>query len=316
MDRDTFNQTLSIMKKKSIQTCENLSFCELTTLGTGGKIKLVILPDTVRKLVNAIRYFKERQINYTVLGKGSNTLASDEVYDGVVVSTLKLKKISIRGRNVTAQAGVSTVTLSKALRQAGLSGGEFFACLPASVGGAAVTNAGCFGQDVQSVVTSVTVLHGGKVCKIPADKCAFRKRGSLFKNNSEYTVLSVTFRFKRSTPKAIASTVADMLSRKASSQPLNLRSAGCVLYHDKVAVSRLIDESNLKGFQIGGAKISEKHAGFVVNVDKAKSKDIYLIIRHVKNVLESKYGIVAKAEVCLINFTKDEQNDIFAGSKE
>lgn len=302
------------MKKKSIPTYTNLSFSELTTLGVGGKIKLVISPTSIRKFVYALRCLQKLNARYVVLGKGSNTLASDDDYDGAVVSTLNLKSVKIAGRKVQAQAGVSTITLSKLLQQRGLCGGEFFACLPASVGGATVMNAGCYGQDVKSVVTSVTVYHNGKIRKVSAEKCRFVKRGSLFKNNADYIVLATTFKFDKSNPKQIADKIAEMRQRKASTQPLNFRSAGCALYHDKVAVSRLIDEANLKGYQVGGAQISTKHAGFVVNLDKAESKDIYLVIRHAKQTLKQRYGIVAKVEVCLINFTKDEQDDLFAAS--
>lgn len=313
MGFDSIN-VASIMKKKSIETRRDLSFAELTTLGVGGKIKLAVYPDTVSKLIFALRWLSKNNVEYVVLGKGSNTLASDEPYDGVVVSTLNLKAVKIKGKNVVAQAGASTVTLAKQLQSRGLTGGEFFACLPASVGGAVICNAGCFNQDVKSVVTSVTALYRGKVRKIPAGKCNFCKRGSIFKNNGDYVVLSASFKFDNSTPDAVADSIANMRLRKSATQPLNYRSAGCVLYHDKVAVSRLIDEANLKGYRIGGAEISLKHAGFVVNVDKAKSKDIYLIIRHVRNTLYERYGVTAKVEVCLINFTKDERYDLFAGS--
>lgn len=316
MDDLTLSNLLAIMKKNSISASTNLSFSELTTLGCGGKIKLVVYPNTVRKIVFVLRRLQALGVNYVVLGKGSNTLASDNEYDGVVVSTLEMKSVKLSKHIVTAQAGVPTVTLGKLLQSKGLTGGEFLSCLPASVGGAVVTNAGCFNQDVKSVATSVTVLHKGKIRKISADKCCFAKRNSLFKNNGDYVVLSASFKFNKSTPDDVAATIADMRRRKAESQPLNYRSAGCALYHEKVAVSRLIDQANLKGFNIGDAKISTKHAGFVVNVDKAESKDIYLVIQHAKNVLYQKYGVVAKVEVCLINFTKDEQNDFFTGSQK
>lgn len=285
-------------------------------MGVGGTIKLVIYPHTLRKTVYTIRLLNKLNVQYTVLGKGSNVLASDEPFDGVVVSTSKLNAFKIRGNVVSAQAGVSTVTLAKALKSEGLTGGEFFACLPATVGGAVVCNAGCFNQDVKSCVVSVTVLHKDKVRTISADKCGFAKRQSIFKNDSGYVVLCARFKFGSSNPSDVAAAIGSMQQRKSSTQPLNMRSAGCVLYHDKVAVSRLIDEAGLKGYSLGGAQISTKHAGFVVNVDKARSKDIYLIIKHVRDTLFARYGIVAQVEVCLINFTKDEQNDFFTGSKK
>ncbi|MDE7454498.1 MAG: UDP-N-acetylmuramate dehydrogenase [Clostridia bacterium] len=304
------------MKKYLIPIYQNKQFCQLTTLGCGGTIKLVAYPTTVKQIVKAIKLLDKLKIKYVVLGKGSNVLASDEPYDGVVIVTSKLDTVKVRGNKVYAQAGVSTIRLGKILQQYGLVGGEFFACLPASVGGAVVCNAGCFGQDVQSVVTKVTVFYKGKVITIPSSKCGYGKRQSIFKNNGDYVVLSAEFKFAKGNKEDIANKIAQMQAIKAQNQPLNYRSAGCVFYHDKVAVSRLIDELGLKGYTVGGAKISSKHAGFVVNVDKATSKDIYLIILHAKNGLYSRYGVVANVEVCLINFTKDEENDLFAGSKK
>lgn len=284
-------------------------------MGCGGKIKLALFPDTVGKLAFAAKYLSKNGVRFVVLGKGSNVLASDDDYDGAVLSTLKLKGVKLKGNRVTAQAGASTVTLGKLLADNGLTGGEFLSCLPASVGGAVVTNAGCFNQDVKSIVTSVTALYKGKIRKIPSDKCGFAKRRSIFKNNPDYVVLSVSFKFRKADPDSIVRAVADMRRRKAETQPLNYRSAGCALYHDKAVVSRLLDEAGLKGFAIGGAEISAKHAGFVVNVDKATAKDIYLVIRRAQDTLYSKYGVSAKIEICLINFTKDMQDDFFAGSQ-
>jgi len=314
MDNVTFNKAVSVLKKNKIPTCGNKSFSQLTTLGCGGKIKLAIYPANVRQLVKTIRCLDKFKIDYIVLGKGSNILASDREYDGAVVSTANIKRIKIKGDTVVVEAGASTVTLAGEMRKRGLSGGEFFACLPASAGGAVVCNAGCYGQDVQSVLASVKVLQNGRVRVIPADKCGLAKRNSIFKNNRNYVVLSAKFKLTKSSPDAVSSTISEMRRRKADSQPLNYRSAGCVLYHDKVAVSRLIDEANLKGYTVGGAQVSSKHAGFVVNVDKAESKDVYLIIKHIIDTLYARYGVLAKTEVCLVNFTKDERNDLFAGS--
>lgn len=269
---------------------------------------MVLFPDTERKLIKAIRLLVRLNVKYYILGKGSNSFASDGYFDGVVVVN-NAGKVRVRRSKVVAWSGTSTLTLSKTLADKGLSGGEFFACLPATVGGAVIGNAGCFGQDVASVVRSVKVLYKGKVRVISVKNCKFAKRNSLFKINDGYTILSVKFCFIRSSTQSVKEKIDEMRSKKAQTQPLNYRSAGCVLYHDKVAVSRLIDQAGLKGFTIGDAQVSTKHAGFVVNLDKATSQDIYLVIKHVKDTLQSDYGIRAKLEVRLINFTQ-EQYDI------
>ncbi|MCM1533738.1 MAG: UDP-N-acetylmuramate dehydrogenase [Corallococcus sp.] len=299
------------MKKYSVPTCANVPFAGLTTLGCGGTIKLVVYPKSERQLARVIRLLTKSGVCYCVVGHGSNILASDDEFDGVAVSTNNVRGYKIRRETAVVSCGTSTLTFANALRRYGLSGGEFFACLPASVGGAIVTNAGCYGQNVSDVLQRVTVIYKGKLKRLRADECMLAKRDSLFKNNSDYVILSAVFKFNKSSSQEVNQTIAEMRAKKARSQPLNYRSAGCVLYHDKAAVSKLLDEMGFKGVSIGGAQVSDKHAGFVLNVDKAKSKDIYLLIRRMQSALNERYGICAKIEVCMINFTKDD-DDIFS----
>ena len=310
MDDKTFQLILSKMSKYAVETSVDKNFSELTTFGCGGKIKLTIYPDSIRKLTKTVRLLNKLKVEYCVLGKGSNVLASDSDYDGVAVVTTKLSQIKIKGNYAYALAGTSTITLAKELQKRGLSGGEFLACLPATVGGAVVGNAGCFGQDVQKILHGVAFLHNNRRKWLKKSKCKLSKRNSIFKQKG-YTVLAAKFKLTPSTPDEVQSRIKRMRETKAASQPLNYRSAGCVFYHDSVAVSRLIDEAGLKGYRVGGAEVSDKHAGFVINVDKATSKDIYLVLQHVESTLWERYGIRAKREVQLINFTKDD-DDIFS----
>ena len=208
---------------------------------------------------------------------------------------------------------MSTVTLGSELKRRGLAGGEFLACLPATVGGAVVTNAGCYGQQIKDIVRGVKVLYCGRIRRLSAKKCKFGKRKSVFSLNDGYTILNVNMKFNRSDPNAVSQLIDDMRAKKAATQPLNYRSAGSALYHDKVAVSKLLDKAGLKGYTVGGAQVSTKHAGFVINIDKATSKDLYLIIRHMQQTLRERFGIDAKIEIRLINFTKDS-DDVFTGS--
>lgn len=311
MTEESVNAIVSKMKKFSVQTCRNIPFSGLTTLGVGGTIKLVIYPATARQLLLVLKSLYRLKVKFMVLGKGSNIVASDSDYDGVVVVN-KASGVTFRGRRVVALSGTSTVTLSKKLQDRGLSGGEFAACLPATVGGAVVSNAGCYGQCVADVLTGVKVFYKGRVRYLRACDCLLSKRSSLFKARQGYVILSATFRFNRSDVQSVKSAVAEMRDKKARSQPLNYRSAGCVLYHDKVAVSRLLDKSGLKGFSVGGAQVSVKHAGFVVNVDKATSADIYSVIKQMTEALRRDYGIEPKLEVELVNFAKEEY-DFFSG---
>ena len=304
------------MKKYSVETRLDGRFSELTTFGCGGKIKIVIYPDSEKKLVKSVRLFNKLKVTYCILGRGSNVLASDDDYDGVVIVTTKMKAFRIKGRTVYAFAGASTVTVANELKNRGLTGGEFLACLPATVGGAVVTNAGCFGQQMNGIVRQVKVLKGDKIRRLSLKLCQFGKRKSVFSQSNDFVILSVKMRFAYSTPDEVSRLINEMRAKKSATQPLNFRSAGSALYHDKVAVSRLLDEAGLKGYTVGSAQVSTKHAGFVVNLDKATSSDIYLVIRHMQATLRKRFGLDAKIEIRLINFSQDtkDDDDFFTGS--
>ena len=299
---DKIEKLLAKFSKRKIATDTNCTFAKLTTFGCGGKIRVVVYPTSVRQLTYVAKYLIKNKIEHCFLGHGSNVLASDKLYNGVVVVTRQVKDISFSGQYVVAACGVSTCKLCAELVRAGLSGGEFFGCLPATVGGATVCNAGCFRQSVQQVVVGVTALYKGKKRYLTGAQCKFEYRNSIFKNNSDYLVLQVHMRFTTAQPKQIQSTLTEMRNKKALTQPLGARSAGCVLYSDKGVVSKLVDQAGLKGFKIGGAQVSQKHAGFVINLDKATAKDIYLLIEYVKNEITEKFGITPQTELCLINF--------------
>lgn len=299
---DKLQKTVEKMQKRRVATERDCTFAKLTTLGCGGTVNVALYPSSVKQLIFILRYLLRHKVPHCILGHGSNVLASDNYYNGVVVVTSRVREICVEGQTVVASCGVSTSKLCSELVRNGLTGGEFFGCLPATVGGAVVCNAGCFGQSAQQVVKSVVVLYKGRLRRLTNKQCNFQKRSSLFKNNADYVVLQVAMMFPKASPVQIQATVADMRKRKAQTQPLGCRSAGCVLYSDKTAVSRLIDQAGLKGFRLGGAQVSEKHAGFVINLDKATSRDIYLLIEYVKNTVHEKFGVLPKTELCLINF--------------
>ena len=308
MDDKTYLQILSQLKNYGVETRLDMRFSQLTTLGCGGKIRITAYPDTIRKLVKVARMLNRLNVKHYVLGKGSNVLASDDDYDGVVVVTTKMVNINARGRKLYALAGASTLAVYKELEKRGLTGGEFLSCLPATIGGATVSNAGCFGQDVKGILSSVTVLHNGRVRKLSAEQCKLTKRSSLFKHNPNYTVLAVRLKLAQSTTDAVKAKSQQMRKTKAQTQPLNYRSAGCMLYHDSTSISRLTDQAGLKGYTVGGAQVSDKHAGFIINVDKATAKDIYLVMQHIERTVWERFGVVAKREICLINFTEDNHH--------
>lgn len=294
-------QWVCLLQKNHITYDENCSFGNLTTFGVGGKIKLTVYPDSVRKLVVLVRELSRQKEKYVIVGNGSNILASDEFFDGVVIVTKRLNAVVVDGNKVVAQCGANTAKLFGLLKKRGLSGGEFLGCIPSTIGAAVRGNAGCFGQETSFVVDSVLALCGGKVCRFSRKQCRFAKRSSVFKQNN-WLVLSVTMRFTCSSSEKVANAFACMIGKKASTQPLGQRSAGSMLFHRQIALSRYLDRLYTKGLSCGGAVVSKKHAGFVINIDKATSKDIYYILLYQQKRLLEHYGVVAQREITLVGF--------------
>lgn len=303
----SFDVLAKKMRAKGLKTRQDLSFCQLTTMGCGGKIALTAFVKSVKQMVWAVRFLRKKRVPFVLLGNGSNVVAGEGTFCGVVLCTKQMQGVTLQKGKVVALAGTLSSKLSNFFVKHGLTGGEFCGCLPATVGGMAYTNAGCFGQQTSQIVYGVVALRNGRLVKLSNQQCRFGKRSSVFRNG-DYVILSVTFQLADGNARDIEQTVKQMRQAKMRSQPLSCKSAGCVLYNPSVALSPLIERAGLKGYAVGGAQISTKHAGFVINIDKATSKDIYLVIRHVKRTLQRRYGVDAYEEVCFVNTSTNKED--------
>ena len=269
---------------------------DYTTFGVGGKAKNAFFPTNIKQLEKIIFLSKCYGLPYYVLGRGSNTLASDDGYGGVLIALRNnFSQIDFKGETITAQAGALTCQLAKLACEKSLCGAEFLALLPASVGGAVTMNAGCFGYSFSDLIVSVEATNGNGIEIFTANKCGFGYRKSIFQENG-YVIGSVKLKLKRADKQNIE-TLTSSLRAKKYSQPLGERTAGSVFLNGEIPSAKLIDECGLKGFKLGGAEISAKHANFIVNKSNATQKDISTLIDIVKNTVFEKKGIILNTEI-------------------
>lgn len=276
-------------KKHRIECNLDASFTKLTTIGCGGKIALCVIPNSPKKLLKIVKYIESIECKYVIIGKGSNVLADDSFYDGVVILTRKLNRIKRKKNTVICQCGTNTVVLANQLAMYNLSGGEFLYCLPATIGGAVVSNAGCFGQEMSQIVKSVLVLYKGKKLRISAQNCEFSYRSSIFREKN-CCILEVVLSLTLDKTTSILCKMQSNLETKRKKQPLKAKTMGCVFYNSDKTASLLIDNAKLKGVSVGGAKVSKKHCGFIENYNNATSDDVVNLINIIKNTVEKRGG--------------------------
>ena len=270
-----------------------------TTFRVGGPAALMALPDTEDKLVAAVRLAREAGIEPVWIGMGSNLLVDDSGLDAFVIRVApQMNGCSVDGTHITAQAGVPLAQVANAAAERGLTGLEFAHGIPGSIGGAVTMNAGAYDGEMCQVVQSVRVLNrSGEIEEIPAEHCQFDYRHSLF-SKGDYLVLSVTMELKRGDSRAVRDRMAELMVKRREKQPLELPSAGSTFKRPKgYFAAALIDQCGLKGLREGGAQVSEKHAGFIVNIGNASCADILKLMDKVRECVLRETGVELEPEV-------------------
>ena len=261
-----------------------------TTFRVGGDA------EEVKKIIEVCN---ELEVPYHVVGNGSNLLVSDQGLNGVVISVRKnAEYIKLNGDVIIAGAGSSLAKVANFAAKEGLGGLEFAAGIPGTIGGAIVMNAGAFGGEIKDVLVSAKVCtKEGKILEIEAQDLELSYRHSCVLEK-EYIVLEATFKLKEADKEEIFAAMDDYKRRRISSQPLNFPSAGSTFKRPKDNFAgKLIEDSGLKGYKIGGAQVSEKHCGFVVNSNAATATDVYELINYVISVVKTKYDVTLEPEV-------------------
>ena len=274
---------------------EHVSLKNLNTYRIDGKAKMLVSPNSVSDLVSVLNVLKKNNQKYFILGGGSNIVLNDREYDGAVIRLNKLNGVEIHPElNMAyAEAGAMLPKLANESIEKGLTGLEFAAGIPGTIGGSIYGNAGAYNACIMDYVSSVTVLDENLEIKtIEHENIEYSYRTSMFKETKKYIILGAKFFLKEGEKQSSLDIIADRRRRRVESQPLEYPSAGSVFRNPEGDFAgRLIESCELKGFNIGGAEVSEKHANFIINKNNATGSDVYKLIKHVHQTVLDKTSV-------------------------
>lgn len=270
-----------------------------TTFRVGGEAACLIRISSIEQLEILIPFFRKLEIPYFILGNGSNLLVSDSGYPGMVLQLRdSFSKMTAEGRLLRVQAGALMSQAAGFAWENGLSGMEFASGIPGTIGGGVVMNAGAYGGEMKQIVKQVTVLSKqGEIMELTNETMEFGYRTSVIKNRS-FIVLEVLFELTEGKKEEILAKMEELGEKRKEKQPLAFPSAGSTFKRpDGYYAGKLIMDAGLRGYSIGGAKVSEKHCGFVVNTGNATANDVAEVIQEVKNRVKEKFGVTLETEV-------------------
>lgn len=270
-----------------------------TTFKIGGPADYFLMPDKGEDVGRVIKICKEKEIPYFILGNGSNLLVGDGGYRGAVIQIYRnMSSVTVEGNEITAQAGALLSAVAATAKNASLTGFEFAGGIPGTIGGAVVMNAGAYGGEMKDVLTEVTVMNAeGDIFTLPTEELELGYRTSIIKT-AGYIVLEAKIRLKEGDPEVIRETMKDLTIRRTTKQPLEYPSAGSTFKRPEgYFAGKLIMDSGLAGYQVGGAQVSEKHCGFVINAGDATARDVRTLMDNVRDIVYKKYGVTLEPEV-------------------
>lgn len=285
----------------------NEKMSKYTTMRVGGPCDCIVFPDEISKIKEVIDFCKNENITFFVIGNGSNLLVKDEGIHGVVIKLgHRFGKIELDGEYILAYAGATMPTLSQLAKKNSLKGLEFACGIPGTIGGGVKMNAGAYGSQISDILYEVTYMDEKEEIKTIKNKdCSFGYRKSIFTINPNYVILSAKFKLERGNIDEIENKMKEnSLARKAK-QPLEYPNFGSVFKRPEgYFVGKLVDDAGLRGYKIGGAQVSTKHTGFIVNVDNATCKDVLDLIGYVQTTVYNKFNVKLTPEVIIIGGDK------------
>ena len=292
-------EILGFLKANDVKYTRDEYLSRLSTVKIGGMADFVAYPDSETKLIHLVEFLEEEKIEYKILGRMSNVLPPDDIYRGVIVRTDLMRRVDFQDNIIVAEAGISLPRFSSLCQDMSLSGLEELSGIPGSLGGSIFGNAGAYGREISDLVGGVRAYDVEKraIFDIPIEKLGFSYRTSAFKQ-SRLVILSARLKLVCCDRENIRAKIGEISAKRRSSQPIDKPSLGSTFKrpNENVYPWRLIDSCGLRGFSIGGAGVSKKHAGFIVNQGNATSDDYLAVATYVKNTVQEKTGVTLEYE--------------------
>lgn len=301
-----YNTLISLTAEENVLKDEPLKDHTYTKLG--GKADYFVTPTSYEEVQEIVLFANRENIDFTLLGNGSNLIVRDGGIRGIVMNLEKLSAIKTDGKSIIAESGARIIDVSRHALKQRLTGLEFACGIPGSVGGALYMNAGAYGGEIKDVLRSTLVCtKEGELLTLRAEELDLGYRTSNIPGNG-YIVLEATFDLEKGNYDEIKAVMDDLTERRESKQPLEYPSCGSVFKRPPgFFAGKLIQDSNLQGVQIGGAQVSKKHAGFIVNIDNATASDYISLIEHVQKTVKEKFGVTLEREVRIIGEDLEEE---------
>ena len=280
-----------------------------TTMRVGGNAKYVFFPTSSDEIKAIISYCKDNNEKYILIGNGSNIIFSDKGYDGIVIKlSANMSKISAEGERIYAEAGAVLSKVANLARDNELAGMEFAAGIPGTIGGAVSMNAGAYGGEMKDIIEYVDILEDGNIVRYDNADMKFGYRRSIVNDdehdiseNVERIIIGASIKLSKGNKKDIEAKMEELKEKRIEKQPLEYPSSGSTFKRPEgYFAGKLIEDAGLKGYRVGGAMVSKKHAGFVINYDNATAEDVIRLIDDVRDKINEKYGVELSPEVKII----------------
>ena len=286
------------------EVLENVDLKNYTSLKVGGHAKYLIKPHNIGELKNLLEFIHEHDMKYLVLGNGTNVIIDDNDFEGIIIKLDYFKEIVFCENDVTVGSGVSLAFLAKTTLNNGYTSLGFASMIPGNIGGSVVGNAGCYGHELMEFVKSVEVMDkDGNIFDIERKDISYGYRYTSLKD--KYIVLNVTFTLSKGDVTLAIEEIKQNNLKRIETQPLDQKNVGSIFRNpENASAGKMIDDLKLKGYTIGGAKVSDKHANFIINNDNASFKDIVDLINHVKKEVKDAYQIDLVVEPSIIKWDK------------